>query len=215
MRHFYRYRRTPVIYGMAGIDSDVLQIFNRLDGWRQSQLFSYYEKAHGKGKGNYAKKTIASWASGTVSASGQTRKRLLELVPKVLHQSERYALLKKLYDYYRNNSLENHSLTVVLGHTEDFQKAVGELASRLCNKPSTFQLPTYIQTQISWVCDHDSNVSRQTMAAIEKEQSLMIARAGMLEVERLVRKLQSVDASVQGTHTIIMPYGRVSVHVRP
>lgn len=224
-RYYYRRRsfnyarwndsqRTEVASGLAGIDDDVLKIFSGLDGLRRTILFNHYETAHGRSAAEYARKKMGDWAAGAVNASGETRKRLLALVPKILNQGERYGLLKKLYEAHRGKDLRTHSVTVIFGHVEDFQGKIADLATRLCNAPDEAQLPVHVQNKIAWVCDNDSAVARKIMAAIEKEQSIAIAQAGIVEANNLVQQLRKMDASTQGTHTIILPYGKISVHVR-
>jgi hypothetical protein len=214
---YYRYnesQRAEAKQGLAGIDDDVLKIFNSLDGLKRKILFNHYESAHGKSAANYARNKMGDWASGAVRASGQTLTRLLNLVPKVLNQNQKYDLLKKLYDAHRSGHQENHSLTVVVGHSTGFREQVTDLALRLCNKPDTHTLPSYVQEKIAWVCDNDSTVARSIMAAIEKEFSFAIAAAGRTEVENLVNRIQGLDVSAEGTHTIRLPYGVITVYVR-
>ena len=206
-------QREAVTAGIAGIDKDVLQICSSLDGLRRKILFNHYESAHGKSAANYAKEKMGDWATGFVNASGQTRSRLLALVPKILTHGERYGLLKKLYEAHRGHQ-PSHEVTVIFGHQEDFQTKIADLATSLCNAPDQAQLPPHVQSKISWVCDNDSVVARKIMAAIETEQSVAIAQTGILEAQNLVQKLRGMDASTQGTHTIVLPYGRISVHVR-
>lgn len=228
MARYYNYRRRrPFNYyqrnesqraeakqGLVGIDDDVLRIFSGLTGWKRNSLFNHYGSAHGKSAANYARDTMADWANGTVKASGPTLTRLLALVPKILDPNQKYDLLKKLYDGHRGSHQENHSLTVVVGHSLSFRQMVTDMAMRLCNKPDTHTLPKYVQEKIDWVCDYDSEVARKIMAAIEKEYSMEIAAAGRAEVENLVSRIQSLDMSAEGTHTITFPYGEITVYVR-
>lgn len=207
-------QRAEAKQGLVGIDDDVLRIFSGLGGLKRSILFNHYESAHGKSAANYARDKMGDWANGTVKASGQTLTRLLALVPKVLDQNQKYDLLKKLYDGHRGNHQENHSLTVIVGHSLSFRQMVMDMGMRLCNKPDTHTLPTYVQEKIAWVCDNDSAVARKIMAAIETDYSMAIAAAGRAEVENLVLRIQSLDMSAEGTHTIIFPYGVISVYVR-
>ena len=224
MRRYYRRRsfdfygynkseRAEAKRGLVGIDEDVVRIFNGLEGPKRESLFCHY-KTHGRGAASYARNTIADWAHGTVKPSAKTLSRLLDLVPKVLDQNDRYDLLKKLYDGHRSAHQENHSLTVVVGRDAAFRQQVTDLAVHLCSKPDTHTLPTYVQKKIDWVCDNDSVVARKIMAAIEKEHSFAIAAAGRVEVENLVRRIEGMGQSLQGTHTIKMPYGTITVHVR-
>jgi hypothetical protein len=207
-------RQSSETMGLGGIDGDVLRLFNDLDLSRKCEMFRHYGRAHGASAAKYALNKMSDWASGSVTASGQTRARLLALVPKVLSESERYELLKKLYAVFRANDSESHSITVLLGHAADFRQKILELATRLCNKPSLFQLPVHVQSRITWVCDNDSIVARKLMAAIETEESISIARAGQEDVARLIQRLSSTEAAVEGVHTLIFPYGRINVHVR-
>lgn len=207
-------QRSEAKEGLVGIDDDVLRIFSGLIGINRTNLFIHYEKAHGRPKANYARETMSDWANGTVKASGPILTRLLALVPKVLDENQRYDLLKKLYDGHRGSHQESHSLTVVVGHSLSFRQHVTDMGTRLCKKPDTHTLPKYVQEKIDWVCDNDSAVARKIMAAIETDYSMAIAAAGSAEVENLVSRIQSLDMSAEGTHTITFPYGVITVYVR-
>lgn len=213
-RSYNENQRAAAKYGLAGIDEDVLTIFNGLDKTRLEFLLTHYEAAHGESAANYARNKIPEWATGSVRASGQTIQRLMALVPKVLRPDEKYELLKKLYDFHRSISKERHVIFVVTGRSSDFRRQVSDLASKLCQKHDSQQLPSSVQQKISWVCDNDSMVARSIMAAVEKEQSYTIASIGRAAVDDLVRRVEMMDASISGCQTIELPYGTIVVKVR-
>jgi len=124
----------------------------------------------------------------------------------------KFELLKGVYD--RTRDTETHSMTVILGHSEHKLAQLGDLFKRLCQKPSQHTLSPRVQSLLEWASDHDSQIARRLMVALETEQSVSISTAAEGELQRLVRSIREMNQSAEGTHQIDLPYGTIVVTVR-
>lgn len=206
--------RSMLTNRIANIDSDVLQIIYGLDDRKLVDLLAAYERAHGKKAADYMDETLPKWKSGKTGVSGQTASRLINLAPKFLTRDQRYGLLKRLYDMNKRFNQERHEVAVVLGHTPNAVREIEAAMQKLCSKPSSNRLPEDVQDTVLWVCDADSVAARQIMAAIETEESVLVASAGRSEVDRLMGLIARMDRSAEGTHYMQFPYGTLTVTVR-
>ncbi len=71
----------------------VKRSFFDLSWEKRAECFSIYAQKYGKGPASYAEKTYSSWKSGSVGMSGQTARRVLEIVPAILPRETRLELL--------------------------------------------------------------------------------------------------------------------------
>ena len=231
MRYRRRYHRRSAFHGskaaiqhvsarrelsqrIAGIDQDVLEILYRAPYRTFVDLLLAYERLHGKAAADYLEKAFPRWRDGQTKVSGQSAERLVNLVPKFLTRDQRYTLLKKLYDANKSRQWEHFHVDIVLGHTENVSDKINSVMQRLCSKPKLNELPEAIQRTVAWVCNEDSAAARSIMAAIETEESVLLASGGQVEIKRLIDLIGRMDRSAQGTHSIQFPYGSLMVMVR-
>ena len=199
---------------VAGIDQDVLNILYGFTYRKFVDVLLAYERLYGKAAADYLEKAFPSWRDGKRGVSGQNAERLVNLVPKFLTRDERYTLLKKLYDANKLRQWEHLRVEIVLGHSENVTEQIDTAMRRLCSKPTLNQLPEDVQRTVAWVCNDDSTAARSIMAAIETEESVLLATGGNVEVERLIGLIGRMDRSAQGNHSMQFPYGSLMVAVR-
>ena len=72
----------------------IKRAFFNLSWEKRFECFSIYAQKYGKGPASYAEKTYHSWKSGSVGMSGQTARRVLEIVPVILPRETRLELLE-------------------------------------------------------------------------------------------------------------------------
>lgn len=199
---------------VSGIDNDVLQILYAFSDQRFVDLLIAYENLYGKAATDYMQEAFPKWRDGKTGVSGQNAERLINLAPQFLTQEQRHTLLKKLYDANKSALFEHHRIEVILGHTPDVAAQLDAATQKLCSKPTLNRLPEDVQRTVTWVCNEDSTAARSIMAAIETEESMLLASAGRTEVQRLISLIGRLDRSSQGTHTMRFPYGSLTVSVR-
>ena len=195
-----------------GLDNEIIAKLFALEADRREAFFGVYERAHGSKSVGYARETWISWASKRTGISGQNAERFITLAPQVFTFEERYELVAKLYAKTRRS--ESHFLELVIGYSEGAIQQLESLLERLCAKPSEHTLPDSVIQFVAWIAENDAVISRRLMAAIETEQSLIIARAARVEISRLIAAVRSLDQSMTGSHSVEMPYGRVTLNVR-
>jgi hypothetical protein len=195
-----------------GLDNEIIAKLFSLGAERREMFFGIYENAHGSKSVAYARETWVAWASKRTGISGQNAERFIALAPQVFTFEERYELVATLYAKTRRS--ESHCLELVIGYSEGAIQQLESLLERLCAKPSEHTLPDSVVQFVAWIAENDAVISRRLMAAIETEQSLIIAKAARVEISRLVAAVRSLDQSITGSHSIEMPYGRVTLNVR-
>ena len=114
----------------------------------------------------------------------------------------------------RPSGVETHAIEVVIGHSEGRIAQIDSLFKRLCSKPLEHALPESVTRFAAWISENDATISRKLMAAIETEESLLIVNAARAEISRLVEAIRHMDQRVTGTHTVCLPYGKITILVR-
>jgi hypothetical protein len=203
--------------GCRTVDEDILlllyQIF-RKGGSPLRQLKQSYRTRHGDKAADYLEEAWSKWMKGSTRVSVQTMNRLVDLVPRVITDGERYSLLKKLYDQSRAAHMTTHHVSIVLGRDERQGKLLlRKYADDLVAKPRGHNLPDHVKKRMNWVCNDDANLAMRLMAAVEEELSASISKAANLEVDRLLRLLRTSER-IEGEHSIEFPYGTIVVSVR-
>jgi hypothetical protein len=205
-------KRNQLTQDVAGIDSTVLQYLYGFDNKSLVLLFRGYNERFGASAGRYALESFHQWKSGTKSPSAQTVDRFLKLVPPLLSFEQKFDLLKSIYE--KTRSKETHTLTVILGHSENVLGQLGGLFTRLSSKPAQHTLSPRAQAILEWASDDDSQTARRLMVALETEESVAISKAGGAELDNLVHSIRQMNPSTVGTHCVELPYGIISVTVR-
>jgi len=197
---------------VGGIDNAVLSYLYQLESQSLCRFVQEYRRRFGDGPAKYAESSFNEWKSGAKLPAAKSVARFLKVVPPLLTYDEKFELLKGVYD--RTRDTETHSMTVILGHSEHKLAQLGDLFKRLCQKPSQHTLSPRVQSLLEWASDHDSQIARRLMVALETEQSVSISTAAEGELQRLVRSIREMNQSAEGTHQIDLPYGTIVVTVR-
>ena len=110
--------------------------------------------------------------------------------------------------------MEFRKIEVVLGVNEAGLQELNDVFLRFCTKPFEHIWPARVVTCISWLCKDDAVAAKRLMIAIDAERSASIVKIARAESDRLVMSLKNLDAAVEGTHSIELPYGRITLRVR-
>lgn len=206
-----------VAKGSRSAEEEILlllyQTFRR-GGAALARLKADYRQRHGDKAADYLEEAWPKWQKGSTRVSVQTMERLVDLVPRVITDGERYLILKKLYDASREAQMTTRHVNFTLGRDRsEAESLLWKYASELVAKPRNHQLPEHVRKRMRWVCNEDSNLARRLMAAVEEELSSRISSAAQVELARLVKLLQSSER-IEGNHSIKFPYGTIVVSVR-
>jgi hypothetical protein len=195
-----------------GLDDEILEHLFKLRSWERESLLSHYEKENGRSAGDYARNIWPAWSSGARGVSGEVATRFINLAPKFLSDNARYDIVANMYQNTKRP--ETHHLTAILGYKEGAFREIEQLFERLCQKPLEHTWPRSLLQFASWLCDENAESAKRIIAAIETEHSLVIVKAARLECRRLLQALHDLDSAFAGTHTIQLPYGTISLHIR-
>lgn len=198
-------RRLTSVTG--GIDKDIEKYFLNLDLSRRSVVLEAYRKEYGDAAYEYACKAFQEWKSGMTSMSGQTRKRLLNLVPSVLDADSRFLLVKKLRA--ANFSVIHKSIHCTIDQWRE--RTIPELKS-IIEASATFEMPREVRGLIDWLADGDVIASQKLLAAAEREEALVRLRHLNNEIERISHALSQSGGKGTATHEIRIPQGVIRLH---
>ncbi len=193
------------------IDQDIIKILFALDSERLHRFFREYKRTYGESATNYAKKAFNSWKTGVTSYSAQSIKRFIEIVPRIISNSERYDIIKKLYE--KSKSQSTYNFEIVLGDYQALSSIVKTFKS-LCEKPFSHNLSDEFKHQMQWLCDNDAMASNKLLSAFDTESSLLVSKAAKKEIDNLINKISNLDGSAVGTHECNFPFGQVTIVVR-
>jgi len=201
------------------IDDDILLLLYSMvgstsDRARLKSLFISYRKKYGNGAGDYIETALYKWKSGVTKVSNQSINRLVDLVPTVLTEIERYNLLKKLYKSSAKKITENKYYIIIIGNdNSNVLSEINKDVAKLIKKPVLLELDSYVKSRMSWVCNEDSILARKLMATIEKEESVLVAQAAQLELKNIITIIQG-NSNCEGSHKIVFPYGNLNIRIR-
>ena len=82
---------------IGGTDRDVKEYFFSLSGSELSELLSEYGRLYGDKAEQYARTAFTRWKQGSTRMSGQTAKRLFNLLPPRMPISKKYSLVETLW----------------------------------------------------------------------------------------------------------------------
>jgi hypothetical protein len=194
----------------GGIDADVEKAFLNLGSDDLESLLVTYGQQYGERAEEYARETYWKWRRREVKLSGQTARRLMELVPPVLSREQRYDLVRKLRRHY----LSRQHLEVVtdLGKwREDVKPAIEKLAEAW----KSFALPKEVMRIASWLASGDVDAVHRFLSAIEAEEATSRLAYLGAEFRRIEMFLQSVGKGTPTvSNTIDLPQGTVHIVIQ-
>ncbi len=194
----------------GGIDRDVEEAFYQLPGRALNRLLAEYGRRHGSRAEAYARQTFPLWKTGRRRMSGQTARRLLELVPPMLPLDQRLELIRKL------RARRIHHRVRCRATPATWRDRVSRAVAEVVEHGRTARLPADLLRLASWLADEDRRDLRPLLLRVEEEQ----ARLRTACLEREFRVLADLAAAVRRhggrvVHTIELPTGSVVVELQP
>lgn len=150
----------------GGIDADVEKAFLNLGSEDLESLLVTYGQRHGERAEEYARETYWKWRRREVRLSGQTARRLMELVPPALSKEQRYDLVRKLRRHY----LSRQHLEVVTD-TEKWREDVKPAIEKLAGAWKSFELPKEVMRIASWLASGDVDAVHHFLSVIEAKEA--------------------------------------------
>ena len=168
---------------LGPIISDIKNAFLNLPIELLEDLLIPYEKLYGFKAKEYAIDAFPKWKYGRRKMSGQTAKRLLNLVPKYLTTDQRYEIVKKLCEYhieekerYLSIDIENPAPAL-----DTFQKYLLEFQDTSYFK----YLPEHVLEIATWLNDDDITVTRRLLSEIDQNIYKEVKSYAQIEFDKL------------------------------
>ncbi len=202
-------KRHELTTTFGGIDRDIERLFLNLDRDDLEDLLEIYEEEFGRSAASYARATFPKWKSRTVKMGAQVAERLLNLVPPLLSQDERFELVKKL-------RLANFRKVRRSVHTgpETWRQDLGPVIRDVVEHGSTAVISEAVKQRVSWLANGDVAAAEKLLLAAEKDEAL--TRLAYLDrelkrLEAMIAQLGDVNTSV--SHSIDLPQGTIDVYI--
>lgn len=201
---------------LAGTDAIVKDYFWSMKSRQLARLLDDYETAYGKPARNYAQNTIRDWQTGQTKMSGQTLKRLFDIVPRHMEFSVKKQIVEKLWAEY----------TLPLRYTieSDFTASVDDIVRRLresVEEPHV-TIPADLKNDFDWLAGDDvqamatllKDVQRCEWAVIENDARNRLPL--ILEDAHRQQHVQRFEQSyVVGKHTVIIVFQGAKLTLPP
>lgn len=195
------------LYG--GIDNDVRRMFFTLEGLTLKLVFNRYEKEHGAGKRKYAEKTFEEWRSGKVQMGGEISDRLVRIVPAFLTFDQKYELIEKLWDRFRQKT----TLNVTISPSGGLEGAINAVMGAI-DAVGDQEIPPAVAERLEWLAADDGVAAQALLGQIAKREGEIAVQT----LESELRQLLSIaamhpDKLVSGTRTVHLAAATVYIHV--
>jgi hypothetical protein len=144
---------------LGGIDDDVKSYFFRLTPAQLRPILDEYGQIHGLSARDYAEKTIAKWSSGRTHMSGMVAERLFNLLPPRMPLSEKYDLVKNLWDHVCLKT--THAFLV--GPDGDRTVLETRVRNYLVGVVTGHTIPEAMEKRFVWLSSGDVKVKQQLL----------------------------------------------------
>lgn len=202
--HVEQRRRLSADFG--GIDRDVEQAFYDLPEAARDELLREYGRRWGRLAEEYARETFHLWRTGRRRMSGQTARRLLELVPPRLPLEQRLELIRRL------RAKRIHLRRKVRVTPADWRPRVEAAVAAIVAHGRVSRLPEDLVRLASWLADEDRASLRPLLLRVEEAEARL--RADCLAREYPVLAALAGEVRRRGgraVHTLELPTGSVVV----
>ncbi len=204
-------RRDALSQRFGGIDRDIERAFLNLPEQKRTELFARYGEVFGSSAKSYAKSTYAKWQSGSVTMSGQTAERLLELLPPLLSFDVRYQLIRKLRTHFIKPVHVDVTTTV-----SSWRDVVFPAVEQIVERTRYANLPAMVLSGVTWLSSEDGSLAQELLRSVEEEEARVrtsYLEAEFINIEMTLMALEGKRVDIR--HTISIPNGVISLVIRP
>lgn len=144
-----------------------MQSFFELTAQARAALLEDYRHKHGEKAYEYALATIPRWKDGSVKISGQTMKRLLDLVPRHVSADEKYEFVKQARARTLE-LLEPNLVQIELVGADTFGEVLGHCLKAIEGQ-GQITFPAEFYEIRSWITANDAKMMEQLIVDVERE----------------------------------------------
>ncbi len=156
---------------LGGTDEDVKRYFFSLTGRTLKSLLEEYGRLHGASARTYAEQTIPHWRSERRTMSGLVAARLYALLPPRMALSEKYGLVKRLWNHHGPRS---HKVLVV-GPDASEGEVIERARAQVLAAVQSYTVPAPLEARFRWLATGDVSAYQQLLnhfLDLEKQQAI-------------------------------------------
>lgn len=189
--------------------SEILQTLLGLDDRSLEELLRLYRAEFGPGPARYAKRTYSKWKNGDVRPSGQTFRRFMLHLPKVMTFELKCEILRHLMEEYCSRT--EYELTV---STDDWEETLAPIVTEMIEKAYTAELPAEIEERLKWLADGEMIIARDILRRSQAEEGRIAVSKLRNEFDNIDRLLTEFGGRSNVTHKLELPYGTIDVTIK-
>lgn len=189
--------------------SELLKTLLGLDETSLDELLKLYRAEFGAGPARYAKRTYSKWKNGDVRPNGQTFRRFMHHLPKVMNFDLKCEVLRHLMEEYCSRT--EYSLTV---NTDDWERTLTPIVTEMIDKAYTAELPAEIEDQLKWLADGEMLVARDILRRSQIEEGKIAVSKLRSEFEGIEKLLTKLNGRPRVNHKLELPYGTIDLTVK-
>lgn len=189
--------------------SEILRTLLGLDDHSLKELLRLYRAEFGPGPARYAKRTYSKWKNGDVRPSGQTFRRFMLHLPKVMSFELKCEILRHLMEEYCSRT--EYELTV---STDDWEETLTPIVTEMIEKAYTAELPAEIEERLKWLADGEMLIARDILRRSQVEEGRIAVSKLRSEFEGIEKLFAEVDGRPKVNHRLELPYGTIALTIR-
>ncbi len=184
---------------IGGTDQDVKRYFFSLSGQELAKILTEYGRMYGEKAEAYARTAIPRWKNGTTRMSGQTAKRLFNLLPPRMPLRDKYGLVENLW-----KKLGPHSHKILKVGVDARPNRVIEILRRHIEQTvDHFKLPTSLENRFKWLAANDVHAQQQLLNHFQELEKTQAVDLFKVELPVLLKHRSTSSESIQSLRKII------------
>ena len=198
-RRYYEYHTDSRLNRyFAPLIPDLKELFFSISSFKLEDLFLDYGEKYGTKAEQYARSTYPHWYSGRIKMSEQTLLRLVETLPYVLSEQERFRLLDKLFKYH----IDKLPVQYIKETTtwDNYQKDLAGIEYNIRTGIYTYFKPVDFSSEIlelaTWLTTKEITVTKRILSDYYRQVFLMRSQSVCNDITRFRKmcfELQKMD----------------------
>jgi hypothetical protein len=184
---------------IGGTDKDVKEYFFSLSGSELANILSEYGRLWGEKSEDYAKVAFPRWKKGSTRMSGQTAKRLFDLLPPRMPLKNKYALVENLW---KKLGPRSHKILEV-GVNAAPNRVLEEVRNYIGKTVDGFVLPAALENRFKWLAANDVHVQQQLLNHFQELEKKQVVDLFRIELPVLLKHRSSSSGVIQGMKKVL------------
>jgi hypothetical protein len=156
-------------------------------GRERRLIFDEYEKRYGRGKREYAEKSLPEWRAGSKGMSGQTAIRLFNLLPPRMPLSAKCGLVENLWEHFGPKSKK----VLRIGSDADIDMVVRAVSEHVENTVANYKIPDNLENRFSWLSAGDVRVKQELLNYFRQKDKVLAVERARAKIPVMLEHLRS------------------------